>query len=146
VKNTQNISAKSDAVIAHINNMQAIITRMANSSNECKKWCVTLVSAILVLISDKGQPNLIIIAIIPIIIFLFLDTYYLALERSFRGGYNVMLEKIHQQTFGLNDLYQVKPDNKLLKHFLLSLLSHSIYPFYIGMLVFIALTKYLILD
>lgn len=67
-------------IVAH----QAIISRMAANSANCKGWCVTLVSAIFVLGIDREKPIALLVALIPIFVFWFLDSYYLKLEREFR--------------------------------------------------------------
>lgn len=144
MSNNQTIGVTSSAVIAQIGHIQAVITRMASNSSACKTGCITLVSAILVLIAGKNKPELALLAVIPTLLFLFLDTYYLALERSFRGGYNNLLEKISQQSLTVADLYQIKPDGKLVTHFFSSLLSPAIYPFYMGLLILIFIAKSLV--
>lgn len=70
-------------IVAH----QAIITRMAANSANCKGWCVTLVSAIFVLGIDREKPIALLVALIPVFIFWFLDSYYLQLEREFRESF-----------------------------------------------------------
>ena len=55
---------------------------MAENSRSCKVWCVTLVSAVLVLVARTEKPEYALIALIPAVLFLILDTYYLALERA----------------------------------------------------------------
>jgi hypothetical protein len=96
----------SQAVQAHLGISQAIIQRMAANSASCKTWCITLVSAILVIVADKCKSQYALIAIVPIILFLVLDTYYLALERMFRNPTTVlslscMTENYLRQTFML---------------------------------------------
>ena len=44
------------SVQAHLTIMQGVIQRMAENSRSCKVWCVTLVSATLVLIARTGEP------------------------------------------------------------------------------------------
>ncbi|MGN2393596.1 hypothetical protein ACTFO6_19145, partial [Pelomicrobium sp. G1] len=73
---------------AHPSIAQAVIQRMASNSASCKAWCITLVAAILVIVADKGKPKYALIAVIPTVLFLVLDAYYLALERCFRVSYN----------------------------------------------------------
>ena len=69
----------SPGVQAHLGISQSVIQRMASNSASCKAWCITLVSAILVIVADKGNPQYALIAIIPTALFLILDSYYLAL-------------------------------------------------------------------
>ena len=68
-----------------LNVLQAIISRMATNSSNCKLWCVTLLSAILVLFlsSDINLGINKIVVLIPVIPFVFLDAFYLGLERHF---------------------------------------------------------------
>lgn len=107
----------SQAVQAHLGIMQSIIQRMASNSASCKAWCITLVSAILVIVADKGKPDYAYIAVIPTILFLILDAYYLALEKSFRKSYNGFIEKLHNSSLISSDFYVVSPEGSLLKAF-----------------------------
>ena len=38
--------ANSPAAITHLNMLQAVITRLAGNSAQCKTWCVAIVSAL----------------------------------------------------------------------------------------------------
>jgi hypothetical protein len=55
---------------------------MAANSASCKGWCIAITSAILVLVADKSKPDYALIALIPILLFLALDAYYLASVHS----------------------------------------------------------------
>lgn len=46
----------SQAIQTHLEITQSVIQRMAVNSASCKTWCITLVSAILVIVADKGKP------------------------------------------------------------------------------------------
>lgn len=128
------LTLESPAVLKHIDIYQALINRMAANSAACKQWAITLVSAILVFALDKGPAEIAIIALIPALMFCFLDAYYLFLERKFRGAYSSFLDKLHGNTLSTNELYQVNVDKKLPTNFLSSLLSWSVWPFYLGMM------------
>ena len=54
----QQLSEESASVQSHLQIMQGVIQRMASNSTSCKAWCITIVSAILVLIADKNKPEL----------------------------------------------------------------------------------------
>ena len=45
------------AVQKHLEIMQGVIQRMAENSRSCKVWCITLVSAVLILVARTGEPN-----------------------------------------------------------------------------------------
>jgi hypothetical protein len=64
---------------------QDIIKRMALNSFLIKGWTITLVIATLLLKGDKFQA---LIAFIPILVFWYLDAYFLWLERLYRRLYD----------------------------------------------------------
>ena len=66
--------------------MQENIARMASNSANCKSWMVTLVAAFCAIgCSIDALNGWIIIAIIPVIVFWYLDSLYLNLERKMRN-------------------------------------------------------------
>ena len=120
----------SPAVQKHVEITQGVITRMAENSRSCKVWCVTLVSAVLVLVARTEKPEYALIALIPVVLFLILDTYYLALERAFRESYNAFVRKLGSDGLTPVDLYRVAPSGSVPRYFAASLKSFSIWPFY----------------
>lgn len=72
----------------HLEFIQATITRMNQNSFQIKGWMITIVSALLALYANSENVVYILVAIVPAIIFWFLDAYYLQQERKFRGVYN----------------------------------------------------------
>ncbi len=135
----------SQAVQSHLNITQSVIQRMAMNSSSCKAWCITVVSAILVIVADKGKSQYAYIAIIPNILFLVLDTYYLALEKMFRILYNDFIKKLHENVIDSSDLFVVIPKGNLIKMFFKSIISFSVWPFYLTLLIMILLAKEIIL-
>ena len=107
--NTGNLDVESSAVQAHLTIMQGVIQRMAEDSRSCKVWCVTLVAATLVLVARTGEPRHALIALIPTLLFLFLDSYYLALERAFIRSQNAFVAKLHKVELELADVYKIVP-------------------------------------
>lgn len=136
---------ESPAVQAHLGIAQAVIQRMASNSASCKAWCITLVAAILVIVADKGKPAYALIAAIPTLLFLVLDSYYLALERCFRRSYNEFIDKVHAGRIVAADLYAVTPSGSLPKVFAQSLVSFSIWPFYVTLGVMIWLSMWIVI-
>ena len=129
---TEKYNAESDAVRTHLSILQAVIQRMAGNSASCKTWCITLVAAVLVLMTRTETDNYVPLALafVPAVLFLFLDTYYLALERAFRGSYNAFVGKLHKGEVALSDLYVVRPRGRIARQFARSLGSSAILPFY----------------
>lgn len=89
----------------HLDLLQGIISRMAGNSASCKNYCVTLTAALLALDQIKTDKSLTFLAIIPILIFAFLDAYYLYLETHLRGQYNAVVEKWQTNTLTQTDLF-----------------------------------------
>src|SRR5207244_9167805 len=110
------LSEESAAVQAHLQILQGVIQRMAGNSTSCKAWCITIVSAILVLIADKGKPELAWLTLLPSVLFLALDAYYLALESAFRTSYNAFVKKLHSGKIHVEDVYSVMPKGEMSRH------------------------------
>lgn len=141
----KNFVENSQAVQAHLNILQSVIQRMATNCSTSKAWCITLVSAILVIVADKGKQQYAWLAIIPIVLFLVLDAYYLGLEKGFRNSYNEFIAKLHEKKLNSNDLFAVIPKGNHLFLFLKSIISFSVWPFYLTLLAMIYVAwKYII--
>ena len=136
-----NIDGESPSLQTHLSIMQGVIQRMASNSTSCKAWCVTLVSAVLVIVADKGKPDYAWIALLPTVVFAALDAYYLALEKGFRNSYNVFIRKLHTKQLTTEDLYSVSPAGNLSKLQLEALKSFSVWGFYVSLIVLIAIIK-----
>ena len=134
-----------DSVQTHLNILQGVINRMANNSVSCKTWCVTLVSAVLVLSIDKLKPEALVVGILPVLMFLFLDAYYLTLERDFWRLYNSFVEKLRKNEATSADIYLVRPRSGIayrIGKIVGSIFSWSIFPFYGGTVVILLVIKY----
>ncbi len=107
----QNVKVMLDSPSAqsHLSILQSVIARMATNSASCKTWCVTLVSAIVVVVADKANANLVWVPAIPIVLFLVLDSYYLHMERLFRDGYNEFVRKLHFGSANVEDIFYLGP-------------------------------------
>ena len=144
--NNPRLNEESSAVQTHLTIMQGVINRMAENSRSCKVWCVTLVAATLVLVARTGEPQHALIALVPTLLFLFLDSYYLALERAFIKSQNAFVGRLHRSELESADLYRVIPAGMGLPLVMRCLLgSVSIWPFYLLVTVTILLTWLLII-
>ncbi|WP_061216652.1 hypothetical protein [Leptospira weilii] len=119
-----------EAIQAHLTLLQSIIQRMATNSSSSKAWCIAIVSAMLVIVGEKGQANYLFITYIPTLLFFSLDSYYLALEKSFRNSYNEFIDKLHEKKIKPADLYVIAPKGSFFNDIRKSLVSFSIWPFY----------------
>ncbi|HFQ5000079.1 TPA: hypothetical protein ACGU7P_000251 [Vibrio vulnificus] len=135
------IDGESPSIQTHLAILQNVIQRMASNSSASKAWCVTLVSAVLVIVADKGKPEYAYIAMLPTFVFAALDAYYLALEKAFRNSYNDFISKLHSRTLTELDLYSVVPKGNMSRLQLDSVKSFSVWGFYISLAVLVVITK-----
>lgn len=73
--------------LAHLEMIQAVITRMAGNSFSLKGWAVTLVAGLFALSSKDANQFYYLVTYIPILVFWYLDAYYLCQERMYRNLY-----------------------------------------------------------
>jgi len=117
--------------IKHLEMIQSIITRMNTNSFQIKGLAITIVAAILAVYAATQKLDFILIAIFPPIIFWILDTYYLQMERKFRGLYN--------DVAGVTDnpkqikLFEMRPDlySRKKYNYFCVLFSKTIWPVYL---------------
>ena len=143
---SEQLTAESTAVQSYLNILQGVITRMATNSANCKTWCITLVSAIVVIIADKAKPNYVWIALLPVILFFLLDAYYLGQERSFRAIYNSFIQRLNAGNANKNDLFSLTPIRgfNVVQMTFKAISSFAVYPFYSTLIVLLILAHYLI--
>lgn len=77
-----------DRNITGLEMIQGIINRMGSNSFALKGWAVTLVAGIFALASNDADKRYFLVVYIPIILFWFLDSYYLQLENKYIELYN----------------------------------------------------------
>ena len=138
------LDEESAAVQKHLEITQSVIQRMAGNSRSCKVWCVTLVSAVLVLVARTDEPQHALIALAPTALFYLLDAYYLALERDFIRSYNEFVKKLHDVEITTSDLYSIAPTGSIWQGTLWALLRFAVLPFYLVVIATIMLAWLLI--
>jgi len=144
-KQIRRLDDTSPSVQTHLGIVQGVIDRMASNSTQCKAWCITIVSAVLVVVADKGKPDFAWIALFPSLLFFALDAYYLTLEKAFRASYNIFIDKVHKGILEPEDLYSVLPAGKMENHKKNALKSFSVWGFYLGLMALVAIARYVVL-
>ena len=96
---------------------------------------------------EKGKVDFAVVTIIPLLLFAFIDTYYLAIERKFIDANNTFLDKLEKKEITSKDLFRVKAERgKLPKAMWSAFWSPAIWPFYTGLLFLLVLVKYISLN
>ncbi len=130
---TKQVTCDSSAALNYLDTLQSTIGRMASNSARCKTWCVTLVSAILVLVAKGYEQMIISIAFLPTALFMLLDSYYLALEGLFIRQYNSFASLLHEDRAKTVDLFVLRSYRgygEISLATLKALGSFSVWPFY----------------
>ena len=78
--------------IQHLEFIQNIINRMNTNSFQIKGWMITIVSALLALYASSNNTIFIFIAVVPTLVFWFLDSFFLQQERKFRRLYEDLIK------------------------------------------------------
>jgi hypothetical protein len=102
IKNMENKESLKEYMIKEIELIQDIIKRMAFNSFMIKGWAITLVVITLLL---KGTEYQVWLAFIPLIVFWFLDAYFLWQERMYRRLYEWVINnrlKTEKYLFDMN--------------------------------------------
>jgi len=139
---TQNSDTKlnihNTSVQCYLGFAQNIISRLASNSANAKTWCVTLVAGLLALAAGTGENWHLVIKVcyLPVVLFCFIDMYYLFLERFFREKYKEIIATARALSLTEDNLFAFKgPESLLSKAFFKTVKSHSIWPFYLVQVV-----------
>ena len=117
-----------DSKIAHLTFVQGVISRMAANSFLVKGWTIALVAALLAIGADKLTFSYLIIVLVPVILFWWLDAFYLHQETLYRKLYEIVASKEDRDIdFDMN-ASGLKNQIKLFKEIAV---SKSISPFYL---------------
>jgi hypothetical protein len=92
-----------DEKIAHLTFIQGVINRMAANSFLVKGWTIALVAALLAIAADKITLTYTAIVLFPVLLFWWLDTFYLIQEKLYRKLYEeVSLKSNDEINFDMN--------------------------------------------
>ena len=87
--------------LRHLEMIENVIQRMANNSFQLKGWAVTIVGIIGGLSANGSDKRFFLLTFVPLIMFWFLDTFYLQLERKFGVLYDNVRVK-NETDFSMN--------------------------------------------
>lgn len=139
------VDRESTSVQTHLTILQNVIQRMASDSNACKFWCLTLVSAILVIVGQEGKTDCIPIAFLPAASLLILNIYYHAQELRFRSYYDEFVASIHSGKIDQSMIFSINIPTSIWGKIAPSFRSFSILPFYAVIFIMIILVWLVVL-
>ncbi|GGO94498.1 hypothetical protein [Stakelama pacifica] len=79
--------------VAHLGMIQGVITRMSGFSASVKTFLVTILAGLAAISLQANSMQLGVIGMIAAVFFLFIDTYYMALEIQFRTFYDEVIAR-----------------------------------------------------
>lgn len=93
--------------------LQSNIERMATNSKNCKTWMITIVTAFMALESAIQTVNeWILLGLLPIALFWYLDALYLSLERGIRNRERYFINKVNENRDVSGLLFDFQPLTK----------------------------------
>ena len=136
--------------------MQDNIARMASNSANCKSWLMALISALFAIgASIDALQGWIFFTVVPVIMFWWLDAYYLKLERGMRNRQKLFINIVSNSTstedeyvaalFDFRTFNLDKPDKQAgLVSTKRVAWTESILPFYVPVLIVVLVISTLI--
>jgi len=97
-----------EELVKHLEMIQAVIGRMGSNSFAVKTWAVGLIAGIFALAAAdrRESPWVLLIALLPVGVFWYLDAFYLRQERLFRRLYDAVRtgakETVEAGAFGMS--------------------------------------------
>jgi hypothetical protein len=125
-----------DEKVAHLGFIQGVINRMGNNSFLVKGWTVALVAAIFALASKDSKSSFVYVALLPIIVFWLLDSYYLREEKLFRKLYEgVAAGTIKSENFTMKTTGFDHEVPALMR----TAVTRTVFPFYLLIILILAI-------
>lgn len=96
----------------YIGLLQENINRMAANSANCKVWLIGIITALIALeFTSDNMRFIILVAIIPLVLFYLLDSYYLGLEKRFIKLETDFIELLKSKKNFDKEIYVLSPQN-----------------------------------
>lgn len=120
-----------DEKIAHLTFVQGVINRMAANSFLVKGWTIALVAALLAIAADKMTLSYVAIILVPVLLFWWLDAFYLQQETLYRKLYEMVALKENKD---IDFSMRAEGFKSQIEPFKDIVLSKSVLPFYVVIL------------
>lgn len=124
-----------EKTLKHLEMIQNVINRLANSSFFLKGWTVIFVAAVLGFATKDSNPMYVWLAAIPTLSFWALDGFYLNQERLYRRLYDAVRQTEEDEIDFSMDTTPFKKKLDWLK----SIFSKTLLPFYLTILIVIGI-------
>lgn len=133
-----------DNKIAHLGFIQAIISRMASNAFAVKGWSISITAAIVAAGIALKSCFIIATALMPLAVFIFLDSYFFLQEKNFRGLYNT----VRLNDFDSKNPFNLTPPQNIYDipwyRRIVELKSRAVFPVYLAQLLLVLFTIFII--
>ncbi|WP_452602044.1 hypothetical protein [Pontimicrobium sp. MEBiC06410] len=130
-----------DNKFKHLDYIHNTINRMSSNSFLIKGWTISIVSILFIFTDDKMNKQFLIITLLPIIIFWYLNGFFLQQERKYRALY----DKVRLIDENNIDFAMSTNEFKGGRYSLLSnLFGKTIWPLYIVMIFMVLIVKHIV--
>lgn len=132
-------------VQGYISQLDSIINRMGSNSSNAKNWLMTIIAAAIAIQWSGDQLKQVIWLLLPTLLFMLTDMYYLGMERRFKDIQKEFINAVREKTDISNLVYNIPQTSKCEQvcNTLKALDSLSIWPFYSIVIMAIAFIWYL---
>ena len=125
----------------HLEFIHNTINRMSGNSFLIKGWTISIISVLFIFTDKEMNEEFLLISIIAVIVFWYLNAFFLQQERKFRAVY----DKVRILPDEEIDFSMSTDDFKKGKFSLLSaFFGKTIWPLYLGILTMVSIGKYLL--
>ena len=115
-----------------ISQLDSIISRMANNSANAKNWLLTLIAAAIAIQWSKDQLQNVLWLLVPTVLFMLTDMYYLGMERHFKKLQTKFVGEVRAGKDIKDTVYNIPKTTKCVQvcNTLRTIDSLSIWPFF----------------
>lgn len=133
-----------DVLEKEIDLIQACITRMAQNSFIVKGWMISLLVAVIAILPDKVDTNIVcIVGILVVLCFWYLDGFFLYMEKLYRYKYNWVIKNRNESDEYFYDLNPMNKDmwNKGSKDISVfsTMFSKTLWPMYLTIILLLGI-------
>ncbi len=131
----------SDKKFKHLDYIHNTINRMSNNSFLIKGWTISVISIIFIFSDDEKNGNFLLISFVAVLIFWYLNGFFLQQERKFRALYD-KVRKLSENDIDFS--MSTKEFKKGKYHLISGIFGKTIWPLYVAILIMIFLGKFVI--
>lgn len=126
--------------LKHLDYIHNTINRMSTNSFLIKGWAITIISALFIFSDNKMNERVLAIAILAMVVFWYLNGFFLHQERKFRALY----DKVRKLPENQIDFSMKTDEFKDEKYSLISgIFGKTVWPLYVAIILMVIIIQYI---